>query len=408
MEIRRRHYLDRLRQFLDAPVITAVTGLRRVGKSVLLRQFAASVRNERQVIYVDKESFDFDQVRTARDLVDLVESSTRRGRRRVVIVDEVQQIADWERAVASLNGEARTEVVISGSNAALLSAELATLIAGRYVTLQVFPLTLREFGDLHRRRPGAQRSDSELFRLYLRIGGLPGLLHTDLTDPVIDQMLADMVSTIAIRDVIRRHRIRDVALLEAVARFAVDSVGSLVSAKRIADFLKSQRRSVAVDTVLNYLAHLGDAFLLAPTSRFDLRGRRLLQVNHKYYLGDVGLRNGIVGYRESDVGGVLENLVFLELRRRGYAVTVGVANAHEIDFIAEKRPERWYVQVAYLLESPATVERELAAFAAVRDAYPRVLLSLDPHQPADFQGVKHQPLTDFLRGAPLGAAPQPF
>ena len=404
MEIQRHYYLDQLRQFLDAPVITAVTGLRRVGKSVLLRQFAASVRNERQVIYVDKESFDFDHVRTARNLVDLVESSTWRGRRRVVIVDEVQQITDWERAVASLNGEARTEVVISGSNAALLSAELATLIAGRYVTLQVFPLTLREFGDLHRRRSGAQRSDSELFRLYLRIGGLPGLLHTDLTDPVIDQMLADMVSTIAIRDVIRRHRIRDVALLEAVARFAVDSVGSLVSAKRIADFLKSQRRSVAVDTVLNYLAHLGDAFLLAPTPRFDLRGRKLLQVNHKYYLGDVGLRNGIVGYRESDVSGVLENLVFLELRRRGYAVTVGVANTHEIDFIAEKRPERWYLQVAYLLESPATIERELAAFAAVRDAYPRVLLSLDPHQPADFQGVKHQSLTDFLRGAPLGGA----
>ena len=404
MEIRRHYYLDRLRQFLDAPVITAVTGLRRVGKSVLLRQFAASVRDERQVVYVDKESFDFDHVRTARDLVDLVESSTRRGRRRVVIVDEVQQIADWERAVASLNGEARTKVVISGSNAALLSAELATLIAGRYVTLQVFPLTLREFGDLHRRRTGAQRSDSELFRLYLRIGGLPGLLHTDLTDPVIDQMLADMVSAIAIRDVIRRHRIRDVALLEAVARFAADSVGSLVSAKRIADFLKSQRRSVAVDTVLSYLAHLGDAFLLAPTPRFDLRGRKLLQVNHKYYLGDTGLRNGIVGYRESDVGGVLENLVFLELRRRGYAVTVGVANTREIDFIAEKRPERWYVQVAYLLESPATVERELAAFAAVRDAYPRVLLSLDPHQPADFQGVKHQSLTDFLRGAPLGGA----
>ena len=404
MEIQRHYYLDQLRQFLDAPVITAVTGLRRVGKSVLLRQFAASVRNERQVIYVDKESFDFDHVRTARNLVDLVESSTWRGRRRVVIVDEVQQITDWERAVASLNGEARTEVVISGSNAALLSAELATLIAGRYVTLQVFPLTLREFGDLYWRRPGAQRSDSELFRLYLRIGGLPGLLHTDLTDPMIDQMLADMVSTIAIRDVIRRHRIRDVALLEAVARFAVDSVGSLVSAKRIADFLKSQRRSVAVDTVLNYLAHLGDAFLLAPTPRFDLRGRKLLQVNHKYYLGDVGLRNGIVGYRESDVSGVLENLVFLELRRRGYAVTVGVANTHKIDFIAEKRPERWYLQVAYLLESPATIERELAAFAAVRDAYPRVLLSLDPHQPADFQGVKHQSLTDFLRGAPLGGA----
>ena len=402
MEIQRRHYLDRLRRFLDAPVITAVTGIRRAGKSVLLRQFAASLRSERQVVYVDKESFDFEPVRTARDLVELVESTTRRDEPRVVIVDEVQQIQDWERAVASLNGQEHTQVVISGSNATLLSAELATLIAGRYVTLQVFPLTLREFGDLYRQRTGGSLDDAALFRLYLRIGGLPGLLHTDLSDPIVDQMLADIVNTIAVRDVIRRHRIRDVALFEAIARFAVDSVGSLVSAKRIADFMKSQRRTTAVDTVLSYLAHLGDAFLLAPVPRFDLRGRKLLQVNQKYYLGDVGLRNGFIGYRESDIGGVLENLVFLELRRRGYTVTVGVAGAQEIDFVAEKRSGRYYVQVAYLLESPATIERELAAFAAIRDAYPRVLLSLDPHQPADFDGVRHRSLTDFLRGAPLG------
>ena len=404
MEIRRHHYLDRLRQFLDAPAVTAVTGIRRAGKSVLLRQLAASLRGERQVVYVDKESFAFESLRTARDLIDHVESATRRGEPRVVIVDEVQQIADWERAVASLNGEDRTEVVISGSNATLLSAELATLIAGRYVTLQVFPLTLAEFGELYRQRPGAAADDAELFRLYLRIGGLPGLLHTDLSDLVVDQMLADMVSTIVIRDVVRRHRIRDVALFEAITRFAVDSVGSLVSAKRIADFLKSQRRTTAVDTVLNYLAHLGDAFLLTPVPRFDLQGRRLLQVNRKHYLGDVGLRNGIVGHRESDIGGVLENLVFLELRRRGYTVTVGVAGPREIDFVAERQSGRRYVQVAYVLESPATIERELAAFAAVRDAYPRVLLSLDPHQPADLEGVRHQSLTDFLRGAPLGAS----
>ena len=159
-----------------------------------------------------------------------------------------------------------------------------------------------------------------------------------------------------------------------------------------------------MDTVLNYLSHLGDAFLLSEVPRFDLRGRRLLQVNQKYFLGDIGLRNGITGYRESDIGGILENLVFLELRRRGYTVTVGVAGSREIDFVAEKRSGRCYVQVAYLLASPATIERELAAFAAVRDAYPQVLLSLDPHQPADLQGVRHQSLTDFLRGAPLGAS----
>lgn len=404
MEILRGHYLEALRRFLDAPVITAVTGIRRVGKSVLLRQFAASLRGERQVLYVDKESFDFDQIRTARDLVDFVEANSRRSEPRVVVVDEVQQIAEWERAVASLNGERHTQVVVAGSNATLLSSELATRIAGRYVTLQVFPLTLGEFSELYRQRPDVSVDKAALLRLYLRIGGLPGLLHTDLDDQVVHQMLADMVNTIAIRDVIGRHRIRDVALFEAVMRFAADSVGSPVSAKRIADYLKSQRRTTSVDTVLNYLAHLGDAFLLLPAARFDLRGRRLLQGNRKYYLGDVGLRNGITGYRESDIGAVLENLVFLELRRRGYRVTVGAAGDREVDFVAENRNGRCYVQVAYLLESPSTLERELSAFRAVRDAYPRILLSLDPHQPRDFEGVKHRALDDFLRGAPLGAA----
>ena len=404
MEIARPHYLARLRQFLDAPVITAVTGLRRVGKSVLLRQFAASLRGERQVVYVDMESLEFDHVRTARDLIDLVEDATRPGEPRVVIVDEAQQIDGWERAAAALNSQERTQVVIAGSNAQMLSAELATRIAGRYVTLQVFPLTLAEFEELYRRRTGdgaAPPDETDLLRRYLRIGGLPGLLHTDLSEPVIEQMLTDVVNTIFIRDVIRRHRIRDVALFESITRSAVDSVGSPVSAKRIADFLKSQRRSASVDTVLNYLSHLGDAFLLNAVPRMDLRGRKLLQVNRKYYLGDVGLRNGITGYRESDVGGVLENLVYLELRRRGYRVTVGAAGAREVDFVAESSAGRRYVQVAYLLDSPATIERELSAFAAAPDAYPRILLTLDPYQPADFAGVSHRPLAGFLRGAPL-------
>ncbi len=401
IEIHREHYHTRLRQFLDAPVITAVTGLRRVGKSVLLRQFAATLRHERQVVYVDMESLEFDQVRSARDLVDLVEATTQRDRPRVVIIDEVQEIAGWERAVASLNGQERTQVVVSGSNAQMLSSELATHIAGRYVTLQVFPLNLAEFEELYRQRTGATPETAELIHRYLRIGGLPGLLHTDLSDLVIQQMLTDIVNTIFIRDVIRRHRIRDVPLFEAVARFAVDGVGSLMSAKRIADYLKSQRRSASVDTVLNYLAHLGDAFLLNSVPRFDLRGRKLLQVNPKYYLGDVGLRNGMVGHRESDIGGVLENLVYLELTRRGYHVTVGAAGSREIDFVAENTSGRCYIQVAYLLESPATIERELSAFAAVSDAYPRILLSLDPHQPADFAGVSHRSLTDFFRGCPL-------
>ena len=400
MEIARTFYLDRLRQFLTAPAIIAVVGLRRVGKSVLLSQFANTLRPERQVVYVDKESLEFDDIRTARNLVDYVDSRSRAGEPRAVIVDEVQQIDGWERAAAALNSRDHTKVIISGSNASLLAGELATLIAGRYVTLQVFPLTLGELGELHRLR-GDDLDTDALLQRYLRYGGLPGLMHTDLSDLVLTQMLQDIFSTIAVKDILRRHRIRNVSLFEAVTRFAMDNVGSLVSAKRIADFLKSQRRSTSVDTVLSYLAHLEEAFLVSAVHRFDLKGKRRLEVNQKYYLGDVGLRNGIIGYRDTDVGGLLENLVYLELRRRGYDVTVGSAGGREIDFVAQDRRGIVYVQVAYLLESQATIERELTAFSTLDDAYPRVLLSLDPHQPSDFAGVRHRSLAEFLLGGDL-------
>lgn len=400
MILARTSYLDRLRRFLTAPAIIAVVGLRRVGKSVLLRQFADTLRRDRHVVYVDKESLEFDDIRSARNLVDLVESRSRPAEPLAVVVDEVQQIDGWERAAAALNGRERTKVIISGSNASMLAGELATHIAGRYVTLQVFPLTLRELGDLHRLR-GDDLDTDALLRRYLRYGGLPGLMHTDLSDMVVTQMLQDIFSTIVVRDIIRRHRLRNVSLFEAVTRFAMGNVGNLISAKRIADFLKSQRRSTSVDTVLSYLAHLEEAFLLSTAHRYDVKGKRRLEVNHKHYLGDVGLRNGVIGYRDSDIGGVLENLVYLELRRRGYAVTVGSAGGREIDFVARDRRGIVYVQVAYLLESRATVERELAAFSAVDDAYPRVLLSLDPHQPPDFAGVRHRSLAQFLLGADL-------
>ena len=400
MTLPRTFYLDRLQRFLTAPAVIAVVGLRRVGKSVLLRQFVETLRPHRPVVYVDKESLEFDDIRSARSLVELVDSRTRPTEPCAVIVDEVQQIDGWERAAAALNSRQHTKVIISGSNASVLAGELATRIAGRYVTVQVFPLTLRELGDLHRLR-GDDLDTDTLLQRYLRYGGLPGLMHTDLSDLVVTQMLQDIFSTIAVRDIIRRHRIRNVSLFESVTRFAMDNVGSLVSAKRIADFLKSQRRSTSVDTVLSYLAHLEEAFLLSTAHRFDVKGKKRLAVNHKYYLGDVGLRNGIIGYRDADIGGMLENLVYLELRRRGYAVTVGSAGGREIDFIAQDRRGLVYVQVAYLLESRATLERELAAFSTLDDAYPRVLLSLDPHQPSDFAGVRHRSLVEFLLGDDL-------
>jgi predicted AAA+ superfamily ATPase len=288
--------------------------------------------------------------------------------------------------------------VISGSNASLFAGELATRIAGRYLTMQVFPLTLAEFGQLHAGVTGGRLGSEEMLRLYLRLGGLPGLLHTDLSELVTDQMLGDIFNTIAVRDIISRHKIRDVPLFQDVARFAMDNLGSPLSAKRVSDFLKSQRRSASVDTVLSYLLYLGEAFLLNAVQRYDLKGKKHLETNAKYYLGDIGLRNGVLGYREAESGGILENLVYLELRRRGYRVAAGSADSGEIDFVAEDRTGRMYFQVAYLLESRKTLERELRPFSLLDDAYPRYLLTLDPHQPRDLRGVRHRSIERLLLG----------
>jgi predicted AAA+ superfamily ATPase len=258
-----------------------------------------------------------------------VDSETSRGSSRTIIVDEVQEIDDWERGLASLLGSGNTRILISGSNASLLSGELETRITGRYLTFRVFPLSLPEFRDLHQKAGNEKVEDPELFRIYLRLGGLPGILHTDLS------------------------------------------------------------------------SYAQEAFLCEIVNRFDIKGRRRMEVNNKLYLGDIGLRNGLLGFHERDIGGILENLVYLELRRRGFTVSVGLLREREIDFVAEAETGRYYIQVAYQLGTRSTLEREIKPFSALDDAYPRILLSMDPLQPRDLNGIRHQSILDFLLGADL-------
>lgn len=393
---------------MHTPAAVVVTGLRRVGKSVLLRQLCEDLRQDGKVVYIDKESLEFDHVKTASDLVKYCNDLVRKGEKRYLVIDEIQQICEWERAVASFVGEEHTVPVISGSNASLLSGDLATRIAGRYIRVSVFPLSLYEFRELLTAIHGKQEDTKEVFRRYLRYGGLPGLLHTDLSEDVIRQMQADICNTIAVRDIITRYRIRDATLFESILSFAMDNIGNLLSAKRISDFIKKDRRSLSVDSVVNYLRYMEDAFLLRGVQRFDIKGKRHLEINPKYYLGDIGLRNGFIGYRDRDIGGILENCVFLELCRRGYRVSVGTINGKEIDFIAQSDTTTVYVQAAYLLESSETIERELASLRLVEDAYPKVLLSMDEFQPNDYEGIRHISLLDFLLGAPLPGEPNRF
>ena len=230
---------------------------------------------------------------------------------------------------------------------------------------------------------------------------MPGLLHTDLSTDVYTQMQKDIFHTIAVKDIISRYNIRDVRLFEDIMHFTMDNIGSLISAKRISDFLKKERRTLSADSVLNYLEYMRDGFLLYRVSRYDIKGKKLLEVLQKYYLGDIGLRNGLVVYRDSDISGLLENLVYLELLRRGFIVRIGTLPDSEVDFIAEKEPHRLYIQVSYLLESASTIDRELSPLKKLEDAWPKVLLSLDEYQPRVFEGIRHISIIDFLMGGEI-------
>jgi len=399
--IQRSDYLRTLLRYAQSPSIVVVTGLRRVGKSVLLRRLAEQLRDQGKVLFIDKEDLAFEEIRTAQDLARYVASSAVGSGVTWVIIDEVQLIEEWERGVASVHGRNGVRVILSGSNATLLAGELASRLAGRYVSLRILPLSFREFGELYDKTKKKRLSPTEQLDLYRTLGGLPGLLHTDLSDDLILQMQRDVYDTIALRDIVSRHGIRDIATFEAVTRFAMDNVGNLISANKITNYMKSHGRRVTVDTVLNYLAFMSEAFIFDRITRYDIRGKRHLEVGFKYYLGDLGLRNGLLGASPRWIGGDLENLVYHELLRRGYKVSVGIVGDTEVDFVAEKGKELHYVQVSYLLESAETMEREIRSLLALPDAHPRTIISMDEVAPAGLRGVRHCKALDFFSGSAL-------
>lgn len=395
----RNLYIRRIEPFVGKPVVKVITGMRRAGKSCLVRllieKLVAEGTPRERIVYVDKESYVFDAIRTYHDLAAHVAAVRSRTTGLChVFVDEIQEIEGWERIVSDWSSRRDLDVVITGSNAHLLSGELSTLLAGRYVEIQVFPLSFPEFKAFH----GLAATDTEkAFGLYLRYGGLPGL-HTlgTLNEETFRPFASGVQDTIMLRDVVRRHQIRNHALLEQVARYVFDNVGNLTNASRVNAFLKNQKTAVGVDTILNYLRWFADAHLTHRVLLYDIKGRRHLEVNEKLYVGDLGLRNAVLGYRANDIGGLLENVVCIELLRRGYRVSIGRIGGREIDFVAERGDARLYVQVAYLLPTQDTLERETTPLLTVRDNYPKLLLTLDRNLGDDYQGVRRLYLPDWL------------
>ncbi|MFA4839240.1 MAG: ATP-binding protein [Candidatus Neomarinimicrobiota bacterium] len=396
----RNSYIQKIEPFIGKPVIKVITGMRRTGKStflqMLIRQLITNGVSESRILWINKESVEFDSIRDYLDLYRYVTDQFKTGSEtNYLFVDEVQQIENWEKAIASFLSDNIADVFITGSNAKLFSSELATLLSGRYVEFPIYPLSFQEF-LLFRTKLNIVLNQEDEFALYLKYGGLPGIHALEMQDETVFQYLNAIFSTILLKDVVSRNRIRDVGLLEKIVRFVFDNCGNVTTAKGIADYLKNQKTDVSTDTILNYLSNLQSAYLIQKTPHFDLKGKKHLDFNDKYYLGDIGLRHSILGYRDRDISGLLENVVYLELLRRGYHVFIGKQNGREIDFVAEKTNERIYLQVCYLLADQSTIEREFVPLEKIADNYPKFVLSMDKIGISERNGIFRKNLIEFL------------
>ena len=397
--IKRKQYLEKITPFIGKPVIKVITGIRRCGKSTFLRMICDQLQEKGvkpgNIVLINKDSLEFDFIRNYHDLHQYVNKKFKNLKgEKFLFIDEVQEIESWEKAVAGFLADHTADLFITGSNSRLLSSELATYISGRYIEFKIFPLTFSEFLQF-RKVTEPHETDVE-FGLFMKYGGFPGIHHMDFDDEVIGQYISALYNTILLKDVVAKNGLRDIVLLEKIARFTADNCGNITSSKKIADFLKSQKIKGSVDTVQSYLGMLTTAYIFFKANRFDIRGKRLLEVHEKYYTGDIGLRNNLIGFQKIEISGQLENIVYLELLSRGYTVNIGKYNDLEIDFIATKGNERIYFQVAYLLTDGKTIDREFGALEKIQDNYPKIVLSMDKFLNNSRNGIKWNNLTDFL------------
>jgi len=396
--IERKIYLKKIEEFIDKPVIKVLTGMRRTGKSSLIHIIIKRLKTEKKrasIIYINKESLEYEFIKDYKTLYEYVSSKVNKNQENYIFIDEIQEIEGWEKAISSFLSDRLGDIFISGSNAHLLSSELATFISGRYIEIPVYPLSFKEFLEFRKRNIKPIDVEKE-FNNYLKYGGLPGIHFFKFNDEVIYEYLNSILNTIILKDVVSRNKIKDVSNLERIILYLFDNVGHITSAKNISKFFESQKIKISVDTILNYIKFLENSFLIKITKRYDIKGKKFLEYLDKIFFTDIGLRNGLIGYKDNDINGILENIVHNELITRGYKVYVGKLDKFEVDFVAETQGKRVYVQVCYSLASREVQEREFSNLLEIKDNYEKIVISLDKFFPAEKYGIKHKYLIDFL------------
>ena len=391
--------MKRIRAFMGNDLVKVLTGIRRCGKSVMLdlikEELLASGVESSQIVSINFENMSNAHLCTAATLHDEILRRASEIRGKVYLFfDEIQEVEAWEKCINSFRVELDCDIYITGSNARLLSGELATYLAGRYVEFVIYPFSFAEFIELyHTVCPDADIR--QCFNKYLTAGGMPYLSNLRYDDAASRQYLRDLFNSVELKDIVKRGNIRDVDMLERIVAYITSNIGTTFSATSISKYLKNEGRSISPETVLNYIRACMDAFLFYQVKRQDLQGKKILTVNEKYYVADHGVREAVFGGNRKDINLVLENIVYMELLRRGYTVTIGKAGDQEIDFVCEDQGNKLYVQVAYLLAPEDTIQREFGVYGRIRDNFPKYVVTLDEFDMSR-DGIRHRNIRDFL------------
>ena len=400
-EIERIQFSERLEKYKDKHIIKVITGIRRCGKSTLLKMFRNKLLKngvqENQIIYLNFEYFDNYELLNPKNLHDYIKNHLVKDKMNYIFLDEIQNVKEFQRVIDSIFLNDNADIYITGSNAYLLSGELATLLSGRYVTIEMLPLSFKEFFQTQK-----NLSRTEIYRLYVELSSFPYALNfledekgTFERKAVLDY-LSGVYSTIVLKDVVLREKISDTKMLESVVRFIFDSIGNPISSKKIADTMTSSGRKIDTKTVEKYLSALQESFIIYEAKRYDAKGKTYLKLLEKYYAADIGLRFLLLGQKANDVGHILENVVYLELIRRGYSVFVGKVDDTEIDFVAQNSQGNTYIQVSASVRDENTLKRELRPLQALNDNYPKILLTLDEDPDCDYNGIQKRNVLDWL------------
>ncbi|HEY5511801.1 MAG TPA: ATP-binding protein [Prolixibacteraceae bacterium] len=392
--ITREIYKISIDRYLGKEIIKVLTGQRRVGKSYLLFQVMDSIKAQfpdPNIIYINLETNEFENLTTSDSLYNYIKTVSKAGELNFLMIDEIQNVTEFEKTLRSLLAEGGYDIYCTGSNANILSGELGTYLGGRYIEIPVHALSYPEFLLFHKLENTSGSLDK-----YLKYGGLPYLIHLDLTDETVFDYLKNISQSILFRDVVSRFEVRNVDFLVRLIRYLADETGNLISARGIGNFLKSQNISISITAILNYLNYLTTAMLISKVQRSDIQGKRVFEVGEKYYFNDLGLRNSIAGFSPFNLGQIIENAVFLHLKSIGYSVLIGKQNDKEIDFIGERQTEKIYIQVALRITEKQTMEREFGNLMVIKDNYPKYVITLDDYSGTSYEGIIHLPLRKFL------------